>query len=107
MAITNIPSTASSYVEQHNFHIDSDGNLYLLVYNYEVNESQLYKINPATAAASQINNFESSYIADMDSYAGTLYLLTNDRRLLVSADGGTTWTTKPTTAGYGKIEVVN
>lgn len=107
MAITNMPSTASSYVEQNNFHIDSDGNLYLLVYNYEVNESQLYKINPATAAASQINNFESSYIADMDSYAGTLYLLTNDRRLLVSADGGTTWTTKPTTAGYGKIEVVN
>lgn len=106
-AITNMPSTDISSIERPNLHIDGDGNLYMLIYNGEVGERQLYKINPATADAIRINNLGSPYIADMDSYNGTLYLLTNDRKLLISDDGGTTWTTKTTTAGSGKIEVIN
>src|SRR5690606_8159897 len=71
--IKNMPSAESSYVERYNMHIDADGNLYLLIYNYSVGETQLYKINPATADAARIKSMEAVHISDMDSYEGTLY----------------------------------
>lgn len=109
-AISNLPDKSSSRVAGFNFHTDGEGNLYLLLIDYSsgANESQLYRIDPSTHAASLISNTGSTAdIADIDSYNGNLYLLTNDNNLLISTDGADTWSAKPTPYGYGTLRIIN
>lgn len=106
--ITGLPSPSTSYMPDRSFNADASS-VYIVLYNYTtgVNREELYKINPTTGVAAQITNVPNTptmYIQDAKVENNKLYVTTNDAKLHISTDGGTSWTTvNPSQNGTLKI----
>lgn len=105
---TGLPNPNNSYIETGNFFADTSNNLYLLIYDYSLAVERLFKINSSTGVATEINTLPiaNNLIRDIHFNNGKLYVLSGNNQLLISADGGATWTTKATPFGNGRIKAL-
>jgi hypothetical protein len=108
--MSGMPSADCSYLNETNLFVSSGGDLFAYYYTYGAcgSGARLYKINPATASASQVTTVPSGgSIQDIDYFNGKLYVFTSNSRLHVSSDEGLTWTTYTTSTSGGYLEVIS
>ena len=106
--LTGMTSPNASYlVDRDNSFIAGSGNLFTMIFNYGASRYELYKIDPATGAATYVSNFTGS-LQDIDYTNGKLYALTSNGKVNVSSDEGATWfaMTLPFT-GYARIRAIS
>lgn len=106
--LTGLPNPNNSYIETGNFFADVSNNLYLLIYDSGLGTERLYKINSNTGVATELTTLPvaSNLIRDLHFNNEKIYVLTGNNQLLISGDGGQTWTTKATPFGNGKIKAI-
>ncbi|NJN41031.1 MAG: hypothetical protein HC811_01045, partial [Flammeovirgaceae bacterium] len=107
--ITGMPSLDCSYYSSiERTILGSGGNVFASVYEYcSQNKILLFKIDPATGAATEITSFPAGNIADVGYFNNKLYVFTSNSKLHISSDAGQTWTTKNTTTGNGTLKIIS
>lgn len=108
--ITGMPSASCSYMpEQDDIIATNGGNVFIKIYDYcTANTNFIYKINSLTGVATPVINLPTSNnIEDIDFFNGKLYILTNNSKLNISADGGQSWSSKNTSTSYGNLKIIS
>lgn len=107
-AISGLPaSNVATFTSDRAAAIDSNGNIYILIYTYANGTNTLYKIPNGSTTATQITNSGITSFYDLKTYGAKLYVTGDGGKLAVTSDAGSTWTMKTITSGYNRIEIVN
>ncbi|NBW34245.1 MAG: hypothetical protein EBR30_04350 [Cytophagia bacterium] len=108
--ITGLPPSANAYISSlSGIHVGSDGNVYLQLYNFSLSKYQLFKINSTTFQATDISPAGFDLSDGVTIFEDKIYVttVTGGFKMLISTDGGQTWTQKSTPNVYGRIRVIS